>query len=166
MSAFDDWSGSAGAWAQDQQWGQAPPGPNEPWMQAAMVPPPWPGTAASISPPWPCAATSSQSPWPTAAGAWPTTAAGAWPTSDGLRSLAGGFHSITLVAAPVVKPRAPVPLRNSFDALCEEDEAFRVHPKPTLADYIVQKAPKRTSKPSKKRRGKGITFSTGSSSGN
>ena len=36
---------------------------------------------------------------------------------------------------------------------------------PTLADYIVEKIQKRPSKPSKKRREKGTTFFTGSSTG-
>ena len=75
---------------------------------------------------------------------------------DAPRSLAGGFHCVSLVAAPAIKPRAPVPLRNSFDPLREEDENCRVHALPTLADYIVEKIPKRASKPSKKRRGKAV----------
>ena len=122
-------------------------------MQAAAVQPPWPSAASSVTPPWPVAS------WPSAAGAWPAQ-------SDAPRSLAGGFHSVSLVAAPAIQPRAPVPLRNSFDALREEDENGRARTMPTLADYIVEEIQKRPSKPSKKRRGKGTTFSTGSSTGN
>ena len=91
-----------------------------------MVQPPWPGAASSVAPPWPGAAC------PTAAAAWPAA-------NDAPRSLTGGFHSVSLVAAPAIKPRAPVTLRNSFDALREEDEGCRARAMPALADYIVEK---------------------------
>ena len=66
-----------------------------------------------------------------------------WLPADAPRSLAGGFSSITLVAAPAVQPWAPMPLRNSFEALGREvvdddGESIEVLLFSTLADHFAE----------------------------